>query len=70
MGTEPREIADMFADVVCVLEIGPRKSSEALNHGQREIVVQIIDQSSTGDDRRPLTVILTGLLHVMDATGR
>jgi len=44
MGTEPREIADMFADVVCVLEIGPRKSSEAPNHGQREIVVQIIDR--------------------------
>ena len=53
---------------------GPRKSPEALNHGQRETVVQTIDrrlEEMIGSRLVQLSLVIsTGLLHVMDATGR
>jgi hypothetical protein len=52
---------------------GPRNSPEALNHGQRETIVQTIDrrlEEMIGDRLQLPPVISTGLLHVMDATGR
>ena len=52
---------------------GPRKSIEALNHGQRETVAQTIDrklQEMIGGCLQLPPVFSTGFLYVMDATGR
>jgi hypothetical protein len=71
MGTEPRQLADMIADVVRVLGLRSPQP-EALNHGQRESLVQTIDrrlEETIGRLQLP-PVISTGFLYVMDATGQ
>ena len=69
MGTEPREIADMLADVVRLSFESPLP--EALNHHQRETIAQTIDRrlEEMMGHLQP-SVISTGFLYVMDATGR
>ena len=71
MVPELHEIADMFADLVCVL--GLRSPlPEALKHGQRETVAQTIDRrlrETIGHLQLPF-IISTGFLYVIDAIGR
>jgi len=71
MGTEPREMADIFADVVCVF--GSQKFPEVLNQGQWETAAQTIDrrlEEIIGTRLQLPPIISTGFLYVMDATGR
>jgi hypothetical protein len=50
---------------------GPRESTEALNHGQRETLGQTRRLEEMIGDRLQLPpIISTGFLYVMDATGR
>ena len=71
MVPELREIADMFADLVCVLGLGS-PLPEALKHSQRETVAQTIDRrlrETIGRLQLPF-IISTGFLYVIDAIGR
>ena len=68
MGTEPREMADIFADMVCIF--GSQKFPEALNQGQWETAAQTIDrrlEEIIGTRLQLPPIILTGFLYVMDA---
>jgi hypothetical protein len=72
MITEPRKIANMFADMVCIWGLGS-PLSETLNHDQRESLAQTIDrrlEEMIGGGLQLPPVISTGFLYVMDATGQ